>query len=79
MIVGLLEVIDTNGMAMAPKLQELLDMFSLTDKIVAYVKDEGYNLQTCASALNSIVSCNSLRLLEPFDGLFLGHALSKVC
>jgi hypothetical protein len=42
------------------------------------VKDEGSNLQTCASALNSIVSNNSLRLLEPFDGSCLGHAFSKV-
>jgi hypothetical protein len=43
-IVGLFEVINTNGMAMAPKLQELLDRFVLIDKIVAYVKDERSNL-----------------------------------
>ncbi len=43
------------------------------------MKDERSNLQTCASALNSIVSCNNLRLLDPFDGSCLRHALSKVC
>jgi hypothetical protein len=32
-------------MAMAPKLQELLDMFTRTNKIIIYVKDEGSNLQ----------------------------------
>jgi hypothetical protein len=47
-------------------------------KILAYVKDEGSILQTCASALISIVSFNFLALLKPFHGSYLGHALSKV-
>jgi hypothetical protein len=29
--------------------------------------------------LTSIVSCNNLGLLEPFDDIYFGHALSKVC
>jgi hypothetical protein len=37
------------------------------------------HLQTCANVLTSIVSCNTLTLLEPFDGSFVWHALSKVC
>jgi hypothetical protein len=61
------------------RLQKLLDRFALIEKIVVYVKDEGSNLQTCASAMNSIISCNSMGLLEPIDGLCFGHALSKVC
>ncbi len=36
-------------------------------------------MQSCASALNFAISCNSLGLLEPFDYSYLGHALSKVC
>ncbi len=68
----LFEVIDTSGIAMATKLQELLDWFALIDKIVTYVNDERFNLQTCASALNSIVSCSILVLLEPFRGSCLG-------
>jgi hypothetical protein len=43
-----------------------------------YVEHERFNLQTCAFALSFIVSCSNLALLEPFDGLCLGHALSKV-
>jgi hypothetical protein len=31
-IIGLFEVIDTTGIALAPKLQELLDKFTLTKK-----------------------------------------------
>jgi hypothetical protein len=41
----LLAYLNTSGMAMAPKLQELLDRFTLTNKIIIYVKDEGSNLQ----------------------------------
>jgi len=36
------------------------------------------NCKTCASALTSIVSCNFLDLLKPFDGTCFGHAFSKV-
>jgi hypothetical protein len=44
-----------------------------------YIKDDGYNLQTCASALIFVVSCNVFASLQPFDDSYLGHALSKVC
>jgi hypothetical protein len=44
-IVGLFKMINTSGMAMVSKLQKLLDMFILTNKIIIYVKDEGSNLQ----------------------------------
>jgi hypothetical protein len=77
--IKLFEVFDTNGVAMAPRLQQLLDKFSLTQKILAYVKDEGYNLHTCANVLNFVVLCVSLAMMEPFDGSCFGHALSKVC
>jgi hypothetical protein len=56
-----------------------LDKFSLTHKILAFVEDEKSNLQVCENALISIVSCNNLDLLEPFDGTCFGHALSIVC
>jgi len=42
--INLFEAITTNNVAMAPKLRKLFDMFSLTNKILAYVKDEGANL-----------------------------------
>jgi hypothetical protein len=52
--IKLFEVFDTNGATMALRLQ-LLDKFSLTQKILVYVKDEGSNLETYASALNYVV------------------------
>ncbi len=42
-------------------------------------EDERSNLQTCANALNFIVSCSNLGFLESFDGSCFGHALSKLC
>jgi hypothetical protein len=46
--IGLFEVDDKSGVPMVPKLQGLLDRFSLTLNFFTFVKDEGTNLQTCA-------------------------------
>ncbi len=40
---------------MAPKLQDLFNIITLIENIIVYVKDERFNLQTCASVLNSII------------------------
>jgi hypothetical protein len=76
--IGLFEVIHTSGIAMVLKLQELLYRFVLTLKKLL-IKDERSNLQTCANALNYVVSYNSLGLLKPFDGSCFEHEFSKVC
>jgi hypothetical protein len=39
-IIGLFIVSNTSGATMAPRLQQLLDKFFLTQKMFAYVKDE---------------------------------------
>jgi hypothetical protein len=77
--IKLFEVSNFSGVAMVRRLQQLLDKFSLTQKILAYVKDEGSNLQTYANVLNYVVSCVNLAMMEPFDGSCFGHALPKVC
>jgi hypothetical protein len=63
--IDLFEIITTYGAVMAPKLWELLDKFSLANKILAYVKDEGANMQSCAIALIFVVLCKTLGMLEP--------------
>jgi hypothetical protein len=63
---------------MAFKLQQFLDNFFLTQKFVAYVKDEGSNLQTCTTILNLMVSYNMMGMFESFDGSSFGHVLLKV-
>jgi hypothetical protein len=45
-IVGLFETIDTAGVAMATQVKDLLSFYSLCDKLIAYVKEEGGNLST---------------------------------
>jgi len=41
--IRLFKMFDTSGATMAPRLQQFLDKFSFTQKILAYVKDEGSN------------------------------------
>jgi hypothetical protein len=69
---------DTSGQALAKDLIELLRKFNLRKKIIAYVKDEGSNLNTSMTAtLQSIVNYNILGLQESFQGSCFGHAFSK--
>ncbi len=42
--IKLFEVDDKSGIPMVPKLQRLLDRFSLTLKVLTFVKDERTNL-----------------------------------
>jgi hypothetical protein len=56
-----------------------LNTYELRQKIVAYVKDEGFNLNTMITTLKSIVSCDVLGLKESFQGTCFGHAFSKMC
>lgn len=55
--IGLFEANNMNNIAMAVKLKQIFNKFGLTQKIMAYVKDEGSNLATCVQALKAIVSC----------------------
>jgi len=43
-----------------------LDTFKLKRKIVAYVKDEGFNLNIMITNLKSVVSCDVLSLEKKF-------------
>ncbi len=36
-------------------------------------------VQLCATTPNSIVLCINLNIVEPFNGFYYRHALSKVC
>jgi len=57
---------------MAPKLQQLFDWFSFSQKTLTYANGERSNLQTCVTTLNYVILCNNLAMLEPFDGSNLG-------
>ncbi len=53
------------------KLIELFDGYALKRKIVAYVKDEGSNLNIMTIALRLVISCDVLGLEKVFKVLVL--------
>jgi hypothetical protein len=62
-IVGLFEAMDTSDQALAKDLIELLRKYNLKKKIIAYVKDEGSNLNTSmTTTLKFVINCNILGL-----------------
>ncbi len=64
---------------MVKKLIELLDMYALKRKIIAYVKDAGFNLNIMTTTVKSIISYDMLGLEESFQSTCFGHAFLKVC
>jgi len=78
-IVRLFLANDTSGATMFMKLKQVLEKISFTQNIVNYVKNEMFNLHTCATTFNSIISCGGLNLTSPFEGYCFEHAFSKVC
>ncbi len=46
---------------------------------IAYVKDEGSNLNAMTIVLKSIMQCEVLNLDENFKSTFLGHVFFKAC
>ncbi len=54
MIIGLFETMETTWQALAKSLTELLDKYGLMKKIIACVKNEGFNFNALISALKSL-------------------------
>jgi hypothetical protein len=60
-------------------LTNYLNKFGLKKKIIAYVKDEGFNLNAMTSALKFVISFETLNLQENVNGTCFGHVFSKTC
>ncbi len=71
------EAIETTSQTLARSLIELLDKYGLRKKIIAYVKDEGSNLNAMTTTLKAVVNCEPLGLKESFKNTCFGHAFSK--
>jgi hypothetical protein len=56
---NLFEPIDINGQTLAKKLTKLLDNYALRRKIIAYVNNEGSNLNTMITIVKSIIICDT--------------------
>jgi hypothetical protein len=68
---SLFEPIDISGQILAKTLIELLDNYALRRKIIAYVKDEGSNLNTMITTLKSIIICDMLFWRKAFKAFVL--------
>jgi len=55
--IGIFEVHETTNATMVVQLRDLFIRYELLDKVIAYVKDKGANLNTLITTLTSIVSC----------------------
>jgi len=77
--IGLFEAIKTNGQALANNLTKLLDQYGLKNKIIAYVKYEGSNLNTMTIALKYVLKCKVFGLDDSFQGTCFGHVFSRTC
>ncbi len=64
---------------MAKSLTKLLDKYGLRKQIIAYVKDEGYNLNAMTIVLKFVVNSELFGLEKSFQGTCFGHVFSKAC
>jgi hypothetical protein len=78
-VIGLFETPNIFCAAFAKKVKVLLAEFNLTNKIIAYVKDEGSTLNSLKTTFTFVVSCEPLQLAQPFASVYFGHVTSKVC
>jgi hypothetical protein len=62
---------------MALQVNDVLAKYGFNVRIIAYVKDEGGNLNTMTNALTFIVYYEALGLQTPFVVSCWGHAMSK--
>jgi len=66
--IRLFEAIETTWQALAINLNNLLDSFGFREKIIAFVKDEGANLNAMTLALRFVVNYDILGWEESFSG-----------
>jgi hypothetical protein len=52
-------------------------MYDLRKKVIAYVTNEGFTLNTMTVALKSIISCDILNLAKSFQGSCFNHVFFK--
>jgi len=77
--VGLFEVDETIGKSMVVWFKSLLSNFGLIIHVIAFVKYEGSNLNTMATALCFIIICQPLKFNHVYEGTYFGHVMSKAC
>ncbi len=67
------------GQKLVNNLTNFFDQYGLKNNIIAYVKDEGSDLNTMTIALKFVVKYEVLGLDENFQGSCFGHVFAKAC
>jgi len=75
--IGIFEVHNIVGVTMANYVKTLLDSFSLLNKVIAYIKNEGFNLNIFIFALVFVIFGFTFHLTCPFVESCFGHPMSK--
>jgi hypothetical protein len=74
---GLFKTLNKIGATLSKIMMPLLAKLQLIDKVIAYVKDENFNLKTFTTTLFFIVKYAPLQLVKPYASFLFGHVMSK--
>jgi len=78
-IMGLFEVDETIGKSMVAWFKSSRSKFGLMHHVIRFMKDEGNNLSTMATALCFIIICQPLTFNHVYEGAYFRHVMSKAC
>ncbi len=77
MTIDIFKVHNIIGASHGNQVNTLLDYFGLLDKVITYIKDEGFNLSTLTSTLIFVVFCYFFQLTYPFVRSCFDEYVSK--
>jgi hypothetical protein len=72
--IGLFDGVQTSSQVLTKNLQDLLEKYGLRKKIVACVKDEGFNLERTIIVFKLVVDFEILSMEESFQRTYFGYA-----
>jgi hypothetical protein len=75
----LFETPNTSIVVVVEEVKVLLVEFNLKNKVIAYVKDKGTNLNFFTTTFTFVMFYESLQLYQPFVTCCFGDVMSKTC
>ncbi len=78
-IIGLFETTEPIGQPLVKNIINLFHYYNLRNKIIAYVKNNQFNLSAMTTTLKFIVSCEVMGLEENFQGNYFDLRFFKAC
>jgi len=78
-IIGLFELTKPIGQPLVKNIINLFHYYNLRNKIIAYVKNDQFNLSAMTTTQKFIVSCEATGLEESFEGTYFDLTFFKAC